>query len=202
MKKQNLIIDLDGVTINTIKTIVEMYNEDHLFYKDFKVVDWHDVNTWEFAELSLEPAEVIDNYFCTPRFFQKVEFMTAAKWIIGKLHEFFDITFCSSGKYPNLQLKRMFVKKHFPYADFIPVELPTYPDKSHIDMTGAIFVDDCSSNLRTSNASIKICFGERYSWNEDWDGIRCANWIEIYKLLCNITKEESYNANLSNDWTC
>ena len=185
---RKMFIDLDGVVFNTLKIITEIYNIDHLFYKDFEVVDWHDINTWEFKELSLEPPEVIDSYFCTPRFFQHIELMKSAEWIIRLLSKHYKIIFCSSGRYANLQLKKMWISKKFPYADFIPVELPTYPDKSHILMRGEngnknIFVDDNSSNLRTSNADIKICFGKEYSWNDDWDGVRCYSWVELYEYL-------------------
>jgi len=178
-----IFIDLDGVVINTIKTIVNLYNEDHIFFKDFVPVDWKNIKTWDFTELNLVSKEYIDKYFCTPRFFQKCELMIGAKWIIHKLAEDYSIIFCSSGRYPNLQLKRRWVRSQFSVGDFIPVELPTYIDKSHIDMSDSIFIDDCSSNLQTSNALVKICFGEIYDWNKDWNGIRCEDWITTYNYI-------------------
>lgn len=185
---RKIFIDLDGVVYDTVATIVAIYNFDHIHYKDFKMVFPFEIKTWDFDELDLEPRDYIDKYFNQPRFFDSEYFkwMTGAKWIINILHDKLDykIIFCSSGSYPNLKMKGVWIDKHFPYADFIPVEMPTYEDKSHVDMSGgSIFIDDVSKNLITSNADIKICFGEQYTWNEDWNGIRCNNWMEIYKYI-------------------
>ena len=185
MTNRRVFIDLDGVVFDTIRTIVDLYNIDHVNYKDFKVVVPSEIKTWDFDELVLEPREYIDKYFNQPRFFTSVTLMMGSKWIINKLHDTLDYTiiFCSSGSYPNLQLKRQWINKHFSYADFIPVEMPTYIDKSNVNMAGAYFIDDVSANLITSNAKTKICFGDTYSWNEDWDGLRCRNWIEVYEYF-------------------
>jgi len=56
-------------------------------------------------------------------------------------------------------------------------------DKSSINMQGAIFLDDTTDNLNSSNADIKICVGNKYPWNDKWDGIRCYNWTDIKTLL-------------------
>ena len=58
-----------------------------------------------------------------------------------------------------------------------------HKDKSEIDMTDGIFIDDSYNNLITSNATEKICFGDVYSWNEKWNGKRLANWMDIKKHL-------------------
>ena len=188
---KKIIIDLDGVVFDTIQVICDLYNRDHIMYKDFKVVMPSEIKTWDFTELSLESPEYIDKYFNMPRFFSSLVLMNGAEWIINKLYnEGFKIIFCSSGSYPNLQLKRMWISKHFPQAEFIPVEMPTYPDKSHINMSGAIYIEDCHSNLITSNADIKICFGETYSWNENWDGKRCRDWIEVYQYIKELQNED------------
>lgn len=188
MKK--IFIDLDGVVFDTIHTITSLYNVDHIMYKDFKMVKPSDIQTWDFDELSLEPREYIDKYFNMPRFFTTVKLMMGSKWIINKLHDKYnyEIIFCSSGSYPNLQLKRQWIDKNFSYADFIPVEMPFYKDKSHVSMQDGIFIDDVSDNLITSNAAIKICFGDVFSWNEDWNGKRCKNWIEVYEYIKGMEK--------------
>lgn len=180
---RKLIIDLDGVVFNTIRTIVDLYNQDHVMYKDFQLVKEEEIKSWEFNELSLESPECIDNYFNQPRFFENLVLMKSSEWIIHKLEDDYQIIFCSAGSYPNLQLKRMWLQKNFSKAEFIPVELPTYKDKSGVDMRGCILVDDHIDNLRSSNADIKICFGKEYEWNKDWKGIRCRDWEEVYSFL-------------------
>jgi 5'(3')-deoxyribonucleotidase len=56
-------------------------------------------------------------------------------------------------------------------------------DKSIVNMEGAILIDDHTGNLETSNADMKISFGKRYSWNEDWKGIICQTWKEVETLI-------------------
>ena len=67
--------------------------------------------------------------------------------------------------------------------------LKTHKDKSCVDMSGGIFIDDSSNNLITSNADIKFCFGKEYPWNKDWTGIRFKRWMSVLTYI-NYNKEE------------
>lgn len=189
--KHTIFIDLDGVVFDTIKTITEMYNTEFSFYRGFKRIEPSEVNTWEFTELTLASPEHIDSYFNNPLFFERVELIPSAKWIINKLYdvEGYRIIFCSAGSYPNLQLKRIWVKKYFPFAEFIPVEMPTFTDKSAVKMDNSIFLDDSSVNLETCSAEVPICFGAKYPWNENYGGIRCETWAEVYEFIKNEEKK-------------
>ena len=73
-------------------------------------------------------------------------------------------------------------KEHLPFCQFIGVNLKEYKDKSHIDMNGGLFIDDSAHNLETSNAETKICFGEIYSWNKEWNGKHCWDWNMIHQI--------------------
>ena len=161
-------------------------------FKDFKPVRASEIKSWEFSELNLETPEFIDRYFDFPKFFEELVLIQGAEWIINKLkNEGFKIIFCSSGSYPNLQLKRKWLTKHFPSCEFVPVEYPKTKDSSVIDAAEGFFIDDRSDNLRVCNAKYKICFGETYDWNEDWDGVRCESWGDVYKYIRDLTKEAS-----------
>jgi hypothetical protein len=71
-----------------------------------------------------------------------------------------------------------------PYARFIPVLFGEgETNKSEVDMSDGILFDDRVANLINSNAKTKVCFGDIYSWNRNWDGIRCANWHDVEKFL-------------------
>ena len=183
MDKKNLYIDYDGCIVNTIKAVCEMYDEDYWTENDYKRVDWSEIETWDFEELSLISKEEINNYFNEERFFNRVDFMPWADFILRKLSSYYNITIVSMGNSENLRLKEIWCKKHFPYFKFIGVCLNNYSNKAHIDMSDGIFIDDTSANLNTCNANKRICFGDKYSWNEDWDGIRCANWFDIWKEI-------------------
>ena len=186
--KLYLDFDWDGCIVNTIKAITDLYNEDFQYYKKFNYINWIDVNTWDFAECSCASPEYINTYFNQQRFFDRLEYMDWAKEILDELKDNYDITIVSSGYSPNLRAKEIWIRKNLPYCDFIGVNLKEYKDKSHVDMSSdVIFIDDSANNLITSNAKLKICFGDKYPWNKDWTGIRCANWNDIYVLLKDIT---------------
>ena len=182
-EKSKIFLDYDGCIVNTIKCICSLYNEDFQYYKNFIHINWWEVNTWDFAECNCATPEYINTYFNQQRFFDRIEYMDWAEKILDILKEDFEITIVSSGYSPNLIAKEKWVKEHLPYCNFIGVNLKEYEDKSHIDMFDGIFIDDSANNLETSNAAIKICFGDEYPWNKKWDGIRCANWHEVENYI-------------------
>ena len=197
-----VIIDIDNTLINTIATITKLYNEDFQWYSKFKPIDWHNVKTWNFEELELASREYINHYFNQPRFFREAIFMDDALEVINRLYQKrYEIIFCSMCYSPNGRGKEIFLRGLFPYAKFINVNIKEYPDKSHIDMSGAIFVDDSGENLETSNAAIKICFGDLLPWNENYDGDRCYSWLDLEHYIENLENEnledltEDENAN-------
>lgn len=173
---KTLYVDFDGVIVNTIQCIVKLYNDDHGYCKDFIPVNWIDVDTWKFEELNLEPYSVIDRYFSQPRFFRHVKWMDNAEEILQRLSKQFDIKVVSIGTRENLIGKQLWMLKNMPYAKLIPVLIGEDEDKSDVDMSDGILFDDSISNLISCNAKYKVCFGEEYSWNKDWDGDRCVNW--------------------------
>lgn len=191
VSKNNAHFDFDGTIVNSIKAICDCYNEDFRYYKNFKPVDWRSINTWDFEELECATPEYINTYFNQQRFFDKLEFMPNAKEILEELSEDYNITVVSSGYSPNLRAKQIWIEKNLPFCGFIGVNMKEYKDKSHIDMKSGIFIDDSSSNLKTSNALVNICFGDEYSWNEDWDGIRLFGWRAVRAFLKRLKGEVS-----------
>ena len=189
--KKIAFIDLDGVVFDTISCIVDLYNEDFKYYPNFKEIKAKDIYSWNFDELNCAEPEQINTYFNQPRFFERVKTFPSAKDTINELSSNYRIIFISHGNVPNLNLKKIWIEKYFPYAEFIGVDLNKYNDKSCVDMSGKgnVFIDDKFDNLNSSNANIKICFGETYPWNADyicepWNGKHNAyNWEEVRKIL-------------------
>lgn len=178
-----MFLDFDGTIVNTIATITFLYNEDFKYYKNFVPIKWWEVNTWDFAECNCASAEYINTYFNQQRFFDRLTYMDWAKEVLNELKNVYDITIVSSGYSPNLKAKAIWIKENLPYCEFIGVNLKEYKDKSHIDMSCSIFIDDSSHNLTTSNALVNICFGDVYPWNEEWTGFRCKNWNDVKNFL-------------------
>ena len=144
-------------------------------------------------------------YFNTPRFFDNLEFMNQADTFIWLLSYQFDFVIVSHGNYPNLQLKKKWVDRKLTLfindtkmlnqgvVDFIGVDFREHVDKSHIDMSDGIFVEDTYDNLVTSNAKHKIVFGKQYPWNADNESecttgayTRCEDWMSLYQEIIRI----------------
>ncbi|BFK11805.1 hypothetical protein F140042L4_19630 [Coprococcus phoceensis] len=184
MKSKNkLYIDFDNTIVDSIQSVVSLYNEDFQYYKDFRWMCPYEINTYEFKECNCATKEQINHYFRTPRFFYILQFMPFAKEVIEKLKKYYEVVIVTMGNQENYIGKQLWVTKNLPDTKMICVNMKEYNDKSHIDMSDGIFIDDMSKNLITSNAKEKILFGDKYSWNEDWEGTRLYNWIEIENYL-------------------
>lgn len=185
--KKRIIVDFDGVVVNTVKAVTDLYNLDFRWYRPYKPVHWTEINTWDFEELNLASKEHINHYFETYRFFQKLEPMENAIEVLEELSHTYDIVICPMGYTKNLKYKEEWIHKNLPFVkEFIGVNLNDYKDKSHINMSGCVFVDDSYNNLINNNASISVCYGDIYSWNEKWQGKRCYNWTDFKKYLVEI----------------
>lgn len=159
-----------------------MYNEDFKYYSDYKYILPEQVKTWDFEELDCASREYINTYFNQQRFFDRLKFMPQAYETLRKFALKGEVIIVSSGYSPNLRAKEEWCKEHLPFCQFIGVNLKKYKDKSHIDMNGGLFIDDSAHNLETSNAETKICFGEIYSWNKEWNGKHCWDWNMIHQI--------------------
>lgn len=197
--------------VDTISSICNIYNEDFKAYSGFQKINPKQVQTWNFEECNCASSDVFDMYFNTPRFFENLKFMEHADTILWLLSYQFNFTIVSHGNTPNLKLKNEWIIKNFKYfignsqmmnnayVNFIGVNFKDHTDKSHVDMSGSIFVDDSYKNLLTSTASHKIVFGEVFPWNEEnekasgeYKYVRCKNWIELYREISRIQNTESH----------
>lgn len=191
-QKIPLFIDFDGTAYNTIEAICRLYDKDFNHYSDYKKIKWEDIETWDFTELSAATPEYINHYFNQDRFFEIITPFKNFYHVIDKLSNKYDIKIVSHGFSPNLRAKKIFIEEELPCVEFIGVNLKYHKDKSMVDMSGGIFIDDKSSNLETSNADIKICFGKEYEWNKEFktDGhnYRCETWDEVLNVISGLSR--------------
>lgn len=179
MGRKRLILDFDGTVVDSIATIVALYNEDFRYCSDFVPVVPCDIDTYEFQELSLATTEYIKLLWNQPRFFERLQFIDNAREVLPILAEEYDIEIATLGSPQNLYGKEIWIKENMPYVKAMHlIDMEQYKDKSHIDMSGAIFLDDNAEMLKTSNAEVKIAFGDVYNWNKNWTRNRYFNWYE------------------------
>ena len=195
--------------MDSISAITTLYNEDFQAYPNYHYIKPKDIHTWNFEECKCANADIFNMYFNTPRFFDKLNFMDQADTFIWLLSYQFNFVIVSHGNYPNLQLKKKWIDRKLKLfindtkmlnqgvVDFIGVDFHDHDDKSHVDMSDGIFVEDTYDNLVTSNAKYKIIFGEQYPWNANNEiecssgaYTRCKNWMELYQEIIRIYNTE------------
>ena len=192
MSKTKLFLDFDNTIVDTIAAVVSLYNEDYSSHDGFIPINPKVVTSWEFKECNLATYGEIDKYFGDERFFQRIKLYPGARQALRSLSHMYNIAIVSHGYAKNLKLKEKWVKdKLFKEifdsscnAEFIGVDWKEYSDKSHVDMSDSIFVDDSIKNLKTSNAKYKILYGEYMDWNNmKNEFIRCKNWKNLTRQI-------------------
>lgn len=132
-----------------------------------------------------------ENIFSSEEFFKNLEFMPEAKEVLEKLSNKYELIICTIGTLDNLSYKAQWIKNNLPFIKNVMLLSSAVGasgikmDKSIANMKDSIFIDDHVDNLLSSNAELKICFGKKYLWNENWVGERCYNWSEVENLLLN-----------------
>lgn len=163
-------LDADGVVIQSVKAMVKLI-------KDKYGIDLQpcDVINWNFHD-SLSDKQ-IEELFSNEDFFNIVE-------LYDGVHDFINrhidkITIITKGNSRNLELKGLlFEECGFNKVKYIG--LPLNKSKGCVDMTNALFIDDCTKNLNETNAKVKILFREFENdaeWQVGWNGLEMKSWI-------------------------
>lgn len=189
MNKRKLFLDFDGTIVASIEAFCKTYNYLYKNHPDFKPACWWLVDQWNFSNqcpLLEGKDEKVEKIFENELFFKYLDFLNENTYeILQELCNKYEVIIVTIGTFKNISLKSLWIKEHLPFIKeciFI-VNDGCRMDKSSINMQGAIFLDDTTDNLNSSNADIKICVGDEYPWNNKWDGIRCYNWTDVKTLL-------------------
>lgn len=181
---QKIYIDFDGVTVDHLEVLMSLYNKDYN-----QNIKKEDIQTWNMPELHLATKSQRLAYFEDDRFFEQLQFMPyfvdAVRYLDRKgIYELHELTM---GTPVNIKKKTEWLNSKIAdigvKIDIIALNSHIHRDKSCIDMTGAVLIDDKGINLITSNAEKKIVFGPEKNWNTDFNGDRMTCWSEIKKFL-------------------
>jgi len=185
MNKQ-IFIDFDNTIVNSTKAYCDLYNFVYKDHPNFKPAKWYEVEEYGFSDQCPLAKNNITNMFADPYFFEKLEFMCGnTKEVLLKLSEKYELHITSIGSYMNIHYKSKWIYENLPFIknfEFISTEV-NKPDKSIINMSNGIHIDDVDSNLLSTNADFKIIYGDIYKWNKDSKYNRCYNWTDIENLL-------------------
>lgn len=193
MEKKKLFLDFDNTLVNTNSVCIQMLNERYNTL--FTLGQLH---RYDFGDLwpNVTSREVCD-MFESREMFDRLNFIGNSYEILSRAKEYFDIDIVTCGSVRNGLLKLEFIEDNCPFVDNVYVVDERKHDKSSVDMSGGIFIDDHIESLRSSNASVKIMY-KFYSdgdWNQydNKDEIYVVNtWNEIEEML-NFYAKEGFN---------
>lgn len=179
-EKIKLFLDFDGTIVNSVKAYCKVNNI--LFNEN---ADHTKVNRWDLSDECPNATDIVEAIFASDDFFEYLEDMDEDTInIINQLKEIYDVIICTIGTPKNISKKAIWIEDNLGIKDMILLSQENAEmNKSIVDMTGSIIIDDHENNLFSSNAAIKICYGEIKSWNENWNGLRAMTWNDVGKIL-------------------
>lgn len=183
-----LFLDADDTILNSSETIIEILNDKHNLHPRKTIKD---LTSWNFNSIYPMTRKDLMSIFESDEFFERVTFKKGFLEFYNKFKNTFKIIIVTKGTLENLKKKSKFFKKFLPDAEIqglILTEEQSF-DKSLIDMTGGIQVDDRMDCLSNTKASIKILiknFNE-FPWNNMYntviDNLYAVNtWEEISEI--------------------
>ncbi|SCG88040.1 Guanylate kinase [uncultured Clostridium sp.] len=183
-------IDLDNTVFDTLDTILYFYNKEFKYHEGFKEIEHGDVQAYGCSECNLLTKKCLNGYFNRSNFYELTHINTIFWDVLALIvKKGWKPVFVTVGSIPNIAAKKAWFKDGIiNHYDATFIGLVDVKDKSSVDMSDSIMIDDHPDMLNSSNAAVKICFGE-YGWNKDWEGLRAKNWKEAYKILEDLANE-------------
>lgn len=180
--KINIFLDFDSTIVDSIKRFVELANKK---YKTDK--DENDLGAYGFSNLypEINNGEVHEIFAEEEFYNEDICWMNEAEEIIKNISNKFDIFIVTSASGKNLEFKNKWISKHMPFVK--KVYATGSNNKSVIDMSGGIQVDDVYECLEKTNARIKLLYKNynNFKWqrhsNEDVYNVN--SWKEINEIL-------------------
>lgn len=184
MNKINVYVDFDNTIVDTNQSAVKMLNK--IYHKN---QDYRDVYRYDFKDLFPECNDtIIDYIFSQEELFNSIKLFDGCEDVLS--NENLNVKIISVGTTKNLDLKNIWLKNNFNVkTQLIGFEdKQTDKEKSVIDMSNQVFIDDRIAVLRNSNAKIKILYrnGTDVSWNHISPNEECYvvdTWEEIGEIL-------------------
>lgn len=181
-------LDFDNTLVDSNSAMVYLLNQEFgtkKEYKDLKKYDFKDL----FPELTDEHCEEL---FGDWRLFSLLEFFDNCFETLNYFKKRCNYSLVTYGNKYNLSAKKIWCERYLPFLkelhllEYVPGDI-NY-DKSMIDMSDGIFIDDHIDYLRSSNAKVKILFRNNHDgdWNEinNLDDVYVVNsWKEIYHII-------------------
>lgn len=182
-KQLKLYLDFDNTIANTMKSMVCFLNDKFNTKQDYiKLTRYNFTNLFP----KIRHKDLME-YFESQEIFNNLEYMPGFLDCIDTVLDYC-VTIVTSGTTKNLELKTKWLHKDFSFPIIqIDTDKKKCTDKSEVDMSDGIFIDDNIECLRSSNAKIKILI--KNDMETDWnktnnDEVYIVNtWKEIKDIL-------------------
>lgn len=185
-----LFIDFDDTLAQTSRAICLLYNERYRGHEDFKYANPELSKRWDFSDVCplLKPGEV-DQCFSDPEFFDLLALQSDAKRIY-ELQDKHDVLIVTIGTQGNIALKSRFIDKYLPgiNAAYLYQGNHCPMDKSVVNMTGGLLLDDNIKNLHSCNATHRLIFGPEKDYNQSNLYHRVFSFSELIDHLKDIDR--------------
>lgn len=180
--KLRIFVDFDNTITNSSDVVVDILNKKYGFDKDPRKVRQYD-----FKDLfpTVQKSE-INSIFDSEELFDKLKVYDGFDKLLESEHE---IICASLGRTKNLESKKKFLLQNFGNrVSLLGLEATGKNDKSIVDMSGAVFIDDHIECLVSTNASVKILY-RTFEYGE-WNNVRpnddvyvASTWKEIIDII-------------------
>lgn len=174
--KRKLFLDLDDTFFDTENYLRKVLGGKWLYHEGLIYEAYENM---EFNEL----------FKCLEAFmdYRRVPLKAGAREGLEEIKNIYDVIFCSSY---HLEPEKK-AKEDIAKVLGIPILLCGGDkwDKSHIDMSGGVFVDDNTRLLKLSNAKDKVCFYKKYNFKGKFDGCIVFDWEELVGVLVGLENE-------------
>jgi 5'(3')-deoxyribonucleotidase len=187
----NIFLDFDDTIVESIENVVRIANKRYN-----RNVQISDIHHWDFTYLyDGIPRDDIIHIFGEQEFFDTLRFKRGAILTLQKFSKRNFLNIVSRViDYDAMMLKYYWINEHLNGMN-IPVGfmgIPPHKDKSIVDMSDGIAIDDNAQYLNDTNAKYKILFDNQNDMdvNQYWTGDRVYSWYELDDVLSNILSKE------------
>lgn len=188
--KRKIIFDFDNTITASSDKLIYLANKE--YKTNVKFGSWSSYDFTDIFPQMTNPTK----YFEMPQFFKNLHFidkdmkpMLKALKVLG-----FEIIIATLGSEKNIELKKKWIAENLPFisVDDSHFIVQAHNDKSCVDMSDSIFIDDVIENLNSSNAWHKICFGKVTGYNkhaEDLGYFRASNSLILFMHILGLMAE-------------
>lgn len=190
-QKIKLFIDADDTILESSKTTINILN------KRFNISPpktYDDISDWGYRSIYHQCTnEIVNEIYDSEEFFEQVKIHSNFMDFYNKYQNNFEWYIVTKGHERNINHKESYFAQHMPVATVIGCQFNSHKnenyDKSHIDMSYGIQIDDRLDCLLGTNAPIKILIknDKELYWNQTHKNNEpiyiVNNWNEAIEIL-------------------